>query len=116
MANAKKLNLISFPRENTSINFGLIYEDVIKVMAINYGAKSTQQMIHNDVISRVQSILVDCGHNKEELFDTFDDWIPEIYDRHIFREYFPDPDTKTFSELGIEKFINTNHEGGQHGR
>ena len=30
MANAKKLNLISFPRENTSINFGLIYEDPIR--------------------------------------------------------------------------------------
>tara|TARA_R100000781_G_scaffold92339_2_gene57233 strand:+ start:106 stop:453 length:348 start_codon:yes stop_codon:yes gene_type:complete len=114
MANAKKLNLISFPKENTSMNFGLIYEDMIKVMAINYGAKSTQQMIHDEVMSKVQNILTDCGHNKKELLDTFDDWIPEIYDRHILREFFPRP-SKTFSELGIEKFINTDHEGGQHG-
>ena len=87
MANTKKLN-IGFPNNDISIDFGEIYQDLIEQMAFKFGAKTTQQMI-----------LIKCPHGKE-LFATFDDWIPEIHDRHVLRDYFPD----------------TNYEGGQHGK
>ena len=98
MANAKKLN-VGFPNNDISIDFGEIYQDLIEQMAFKFGAKTTQQMIHNEVMDKVQDVLIKCPHGKE-LFATFDDWIPEIHDRHVLRDYFP----------------NQNYKGGQHGK